>query len=222
MKKAYRFRDTTRLTQGLKVLLILSVLATAGEAALSAWLLRQLAIGVYAKQTAQTADDVGTIVLLIKALVLLATFVTFGVWIHRSHRNVRALGAEGLRFTPAAAVGYFFVPILNLWKPYQAMKDLWRASASPAHWEGMPCGPMLGFWWALWLSAAVVGELSRRMSDAAVGMAGIRTTLQMDLAYDGVFVLLCVAAMAVVTRIHLFQSGHPVIDLGVEGVAAGR
>jgi len=223
MRTPQQFRDTTRLTQTLKVMLILCVLAVAAEAALSAWQLRLLAVGVFTRQTAQTVEGVSTIMLLLKAPVLLATFITFGMWIHRSHRNLRALGAEELRFTPASAVGYFFVPLLNLWKPYQAMKELWQASASPGHWEGMPCGPLLGTWWTLWLGAGIAGQVSTRMASAAVNVADYTAALQADLAYEVVFTLLCVTAMAMVTRIHQFQSGHPVvIDLGLDGVTAGR
>jgi hypothetical protein len=46
----------------------------------------------------------------------------------RANRNARALGATGMRFTPGWCVGWYFVPIMNLFRPYQAMKEIWMAS----------------------------------------------------------------------------------------------
>ncbi len=90
------------------------------------------------------------------------TIVIFGVWIVRANKNVRALGAEGLRTTPGWALGFFFVPILSLWKPYQAMKDLWQASCNPPKWRGVLAGTVLPAWWMFWLVSNVLGQISFR------------------------------------------------------------
>jgi hypothetical protein len=64
--------------------------------------------------------------------VYIATVVIWMVWIHRANSNCRALGAQGMRFTPGWAVGYHFIPFVNLVMPYNAMAEIWRASANPA------------------------------------------------------------------------------------------
>src|SRR5262249_29946861 len=40
------------------------------------------------------------------------------VWVYRANRNARALGAEGLAYSPGWSVGWFFVPLANLVMPY--------------------------------------------------------------------------------------------------------
>jgi hypothetical protein len=55
--------------------------------------------------------------------VFIITGIVFLKWIHAANRNARAMGAQGLRFSPGWALGYYFVPVLSLWKPYQAMKE---------------------------------------------------------------------------------------------------
>ena len=63
------------------------------------------------------------------ALVLnLLAAVAFCVWIHRAASNLPALGRYGMKFTPGWCVGWFFIPFANLVKPFQAVKELWRAS----------------------------------------------------------------------------------------------
>ena len=49
------------------------------------------------------------------------------IWIHGAARNALAI-RPGTGFTPWGAVAWFFVPIANLFKPYQIMKMIWSAS----------------------------------------------------------------------------------------------
>lgn len=59
------------------------------------------------------------------AIVYLCSFATFvisivlvSLWIYRAHDNLRAAGVTDLEFTPGSSIGWFFVPIMNLFKPF--------------------------------------------------------------------------------------------------------
>ena len=65
----------------------------------------------------QVATTVGNALLVLAAVAWL-------VWQHRGHRNLARLGVRQLRFAPGWAVGWRFVPIANLWKPFQAIREL--------------------------------------------------------------------------------------------------
>lgn len=86
-------------------------------------------------------------------LAAMITAVVVSRWIYRANSNARALGASEMAFTPGAAVGWYFVPIANFWKPYQAMREIWRASVSPAGWKRQQVSALLPCWWLL----AIVG-----------------------------------------------------------------
>jgi hypothetical protein len=88
--------------------------------------------------------------------VRIAIAVCFLVWIHRAYRNLPALGAQLMRFTPGWAVGWWFVPIAVMWRGYQVTRELWILS-QPAQ-AVLPTGeriqrraPLLGWWWAVYL-----------------------------------------------------------------------
>src|SRR3546814_11195073 len=49
------------------------------------------------------------------------------------------------------SVGWFFVPIANLWMPFQAMRQLSKASAKPGDWEAAYTSALLAWWWLFWL-----------------------------------------------------------------------
>ena len=57
------------------------------------------------------------------------------------------------------AVIWWFIPILNLWKPYTVARDIWKASASHAGlenstgWKELPSSNTIKLWWILGLLA---------------------------------------------------------------------
>ena len=58
------------------------------------------------------------------------TLILFLIWFYRAYRNLPALGATELRFTPRWAVIWWFIPIFNFWKPYQVTVEIMKSSDS--------------------------------------------------------------------------------------------
>jgi hypothetical protein len=58
----------------------------------------------------------------------LAAAVLFSRWLHRAYQDSPRLGGAPLRFSASYAVASFFIPIANLWQPFQAIRDLHAAS----------------------------------------------------------------------------------------------
>ena len=115
-----------------------------------------------------------------QALLLLVTGICFLVWTYRLNRNLRVLGVAGLKFTPGWAVGYFFIPVVSLWQPYQVFREIWQASdpgpapRSGQAWQTLPVPALLGFWWVLWMISNVVDRLSAQTpsnADAEIASA---------------------------------------------------
>lgn len=132
-------------------------------------------------------------------VVLLATIPAFIVWFHRLYTNLPALGATELRFTSGWAIGAWFVPFLNLWRPKQIADDIWRASdpdadtVSGPHWRGRPVGGVVHVWWGLYLLSNLVNQAVVRSSIDAEGVQELRTRA---LADSGAAVLDALAALA--------------------------
>jgi hypothetical protein len=99
----------------------------------------------------------------------IATVVAYCMWVHRAHRNLRALGVPDLVFTPGWAVGWYFVPIMNLFRPCQAMAELWRASTTPpapdrpAGWKETALPGLVGVWWGAYVLSGVLTRVSMRL-----------------------------------------------------------
>jgi hypothetical protein len=104
----------------------------------------------------------------------IGTAVAFLIWFHRMHKNLPSLGESDLKYTPGWAVGGFFVPFLNLVRPLQVMREVWRGSDPERlkldvnsdgpgirYQRGTP--PLVGWWWALFLISAFAGNIAARL-----------------------------------------------------------
>ncbi len=114
---------------------------------------------------------------LFQAVLPLATGVCFFVWLYRMDKNLRAFGAEELQFRPGWVVGYFFVPIMNLYRPYQALSEIWQASdpdpAAHTKAERRPIHPpsLLGVWWGCWLLWNIIEGIANQDSSVSTSSA---------------------------------------------------
>ena len=111
----------------------------------------------FGMSAADLADTVLTGIFLTLWLVAL---VFWCMWVYRTYRNLPALGAQGLRYSPGWAVGYYFIPVLNLFRPFQVMRETWRASDvrydGGTDWRALAAPAVVGWWWAAWLASLVV------------------------------------------------------------------
>lgn len=97
------------------------------------------------------------------ALVLLTTLVsalTYSFWFYRVAKNAQAFNGP-LSCSPGMAVGCFFIPIYNLWRPYQVTSEVWRASQAdgprPVLVTTAPGAPgWILVWWLLWTISGIL------------------------------------------------------------------
>ena len=105
--------------------------------------------------------------------VYLLTAVVFLIWNSRVYRNLEALSRWRLAHGPGWAIGSWFVPFLNLLRPYQIMRETLWVSSYPELADDTPFGytppgtALLGFWWAGYLAMGIVGQIVFRVTLSA-------------------------------------------------------
>ena len=138
---------------------------------------------------------------------LLATFfvstILWLLWFHRAYRNVESFGLVEMRFGTGWAVGGWFVPILNWFRPKQIANDIWRGTDRRPFqwWAEPPVAPLVHWWWAAWLVANLLGNLSFRLIDDARTLDAERTAVAVDIAAGISFVVAGVLALRFVRAV---------------------
>jgi hypothetical protein len=105
-----------------------------------------------------------SIISTIELPLLILSSILFFYWFYRAYRNLESLGALGLTFNPKWVVGYFFIPFLCLWKPYEALKEIWKVSdpyntSEGYMWRSAKVSPVLAFWWITFVLSNMTGTL---------------------------------------------------------------
>ncbi len=209
MSNDYEYLSLTGRSTVLKVLLVLGMFLSLGAAGSSYLQLdmleRAVTVGVD-EDEAEANDFRETVVSLPGLAVYIMTAIVFGMWIYRANGNVRALGARGLRHTPGWAVGWFFVPILNLWKPCEAMNDLYRASERVHGWQKRQSPVVIVVWWICWIISGVLGQAAGRIALRAETLPQLKLATNISLVSDCFDVPLALVALLLVTKIQTHQA----------------
>jgi hypothetical protein len=176
---AQPLRRTSGLATALVALLAAQIALIVAEILaryIQADILRDLqANGLVTQHTLDRADGWVSGTAAIDGLAFVATVVVWCVWQHHAQANAVVLSGGGTRFTPGWAVGWWFIPIANLWKPFQTVRELWKSSHGGG-WQTVATWSLLGWWWATWIA----GSLNVRLgSNAQFGLFyGSSTSLE--------------------------------------------
>jgi hypothetical protein len=148
------------------------------------------------------------IVSIVFLVALLASFVLVGRWIYRASANAHALSGE-MTISPGWAVGWYFIPIANLFKPYQAMREIWMASHFRGDWRGEPSPSLLTGWWGLWIVVNILDNISMRLGarDEEGAIVGLTTTF--DLVAGVLNVALCLILITLMRQVARAQATAP-------------
>jgi len=58
----------------------------------------------------------------------IAFWGVFYYWYYEAYKNLKVLSKEKLKTSSIMAIVYFFIPIINLWRPYFTTKEIWKFS----------------------------------------------------------------------------------------------
>jgi hypothetical protein len=199
MEKSYIYRSVEGLKVALIVFLTLDLVLTILSAG-SSWMTIAMLQRPYTIEEAELNDLREGAIGLLHLGVYVVTAIVFCVWIVRAQKNVWAFGYPQ-EITPGWAVGWFFIPVANLWKPYQAMKALWLSSVPDrSH------APLLPIWWTFWLLSNFIGRITFQTSMKADTVEALISSSQIHLASVAVDVPLTALALGMVINISRAQT----------------
>ena len=115
---------------------------------------------------------------LAKVVALVIAAIFFLHWFHFSYRSLSRIAPNAANYDPRWAVWSFFVPLINLFRPQQLMRELW--SAYSAKWDDEPervaelkrPTDLVNLWWGFFLTTSSFGNM--------VTMAAWRVTTAHD------------------------------------------
>jgi len=150
---------------------------------------------------ANDSRQAGVSLLVIAVWVVAA--VVFIRWLYAAYKNVATFGLR-LRFRPGWAIGAWFVPILNFWRPKQIANDIWRGSDATLakHLDpwSQPVPALIWLWWAAWIVGLFLSRGAFRSSFSASTAEEFRTAAIVDIVGLAIEITGAVLAILFVRR----------------------
>ncbi len=184
---------------------IVKFLLAGGFVVVAAVLVGQIAelLGhVSLEETAELTAGSGlyAIVGVIDGVLALITIIFFAMWIYRAAANVVAADVVGFSYTPGWAVGWYFIPFANLFKPFSAMREIWNASHGEQGDRLEHSDGLLTLWWGCWIISNIASNISFRLTFAPSSAESLVLGQQIGIAASIVSLLLYPAAYRLVDR----------------------
>lgn len=155
---------------------------------------------------ARANDEMIWFIALIYLCIAITTAILFLKWIYRANINSRGFGTKGMQFTPGWSVGCYFIPIWNLYGPFQSMCEIWKVSINPGNWTSQRVSAVLGWWWAFWLFAGLLSGLAGLSMLMAETKDEISAVTIFSIVSRCIELALITLAVSVVKQIHDNQS----------------
>ncbi|HWQ36469.1 MAG TPA: DUF4328 domain-containing protein [Blastocatellia bacterium] len=159
----------------------------------------------------------------LQVVIYIATIIAFLMWIHRAYRNLEPLGVKHPQYSPGWAVGAWFVPFLNLVRPFQIIREIWTESDPEVTVATAVTGEryieslnlmhqdwktpdFLGWWWGLWIASNVASNISRRLSSMEGGKSELVGALSVEIIASALTAIAAFLAIKVVRGITARQN----------------
>jgi len=158
-------------------------------------------------------DRASWFVLGLFVLLLVLAFV-FSLFTHRASRNLLPLKVAGQRFDPEWAVACFYIPVLNLWRPFQVFMELFRASGpyrseeDPHAWKQSPPPTVVISWWPTLLASVALNPIVLGFALANETLAEARSAALTHAWIDAWLIVPAIMAILVVHALHRRQEAR--------------
>lgn len=165
---------TTWLISLLSFTILVSIIAMIAD--ISQMNLIQRAIDGHSISEIDAAENDSRVqtIAIFQIFVFITTAIFFLIWKNQAYKNLDPLNATEREYSSGWAVGAYFVPFLNLFRPFQIMREIWKGSdpnfinnsnINNISWKVAPSNTILPLWWTFFLIDSFFGNLSFRMSN---------------------------------------------------------
>lgn len=135
-------------------------------------------------------------------VVYLLCIVLFLVWQARAHGNLDSMARQS-PYTVGWGIGYWFIPIVNLFRPYQLIRDIWEVSVE--HAGHNVSSALIGWWWAAFILGSIFSQAGDRLYGNGSLYSDFVTANNVLMVGELIMIAAAVMAILIVRRISRMQ-----------------
>ena len=168
----------------------------------------------------EAVDDRISLASVLSLLSLVPALVLYLIWIFRSYQTLHRERADQSReppvFSPGGAVGWHFVPIVNLAQIPRIVNALYDStsplslkpsSESPRGWSRPGVWPQVVWWWGLSIASRLLDIFASPSADSS--LSTFRVADYVSLVSDAIWIVSGVLLIMIVRRVTTHQNVGP-------------
>lgn len=161
-----------------------------------------LILNDFTQTEAEANDHRQMTVAFIHLAIHIAAATFFIMWFRRAYNNLHTVGVK-LEFEEQWACYSWFIPILNLFRPFSIMQEVWTKTQVSSDAERVESNSLLEFWWAAWIANTFISRISGKMPIDTLDE--LKTSSVFGIISDTVGLSALILAIMVVRKIADFE-----------------
>jgi len=163
----------------------------------------------YTLEEAERSDLILMVVGVLYTVVYIISVITFIQWFRRAYYNLHTI-EKNLLFTEGWAAGAWFVPILNLFRPYQIMQELYNKTfailrTNLESFSNKKNSNLVGTWWFAWIVANFIANIDTRVALRANELSELIDSAYLSIASSAIAIPLGFVAIKVIYDYSLME-----------------
>jgi hypothetical protein len=140
------------------------------------------------------------VIAIVYLLVAVISAITFLRWFRRGYYNLN----QRIKHTESSdgwAVGGWFVPVISLYRPYRIMQEMWNEShilLVKNNDFSFNKQSVIGWWWALWIISALVGNITFRLVFRADTLNAMLSSTSMNMILAVIEIILAIITVKMI------------------------
>lgn len=171
-------------------------LLTSVSDVLQYFLLKRIETGNFEMREVNANDTRQSIVAIVMILLYIGVAIVFIQWFRRAYYNMHQLSTN-LSHSEGWAAGAWFVPIMNLGRPFMIMKEMMSVAENMLIDENLIRKDnkrirSVGIWWALWISVSVLSDVNARIQSKSEDITILANTTLVDIVLSLAYIPLTI------------------------------
>ncbi len=174
-------------------------------------LLKEIEIGNVITDSRADFSDISIMISgLLQVLFYIATIVVFLNWFRRAYGNLKRIKIR-TESDETMAIWSFFIPIYNLFKPYNIMREIWEKSQQAikkidASYLFNKNAYLIGLWWFLFIVSGILDRASFKLSLKQDTIEQLITGTQVSLLSEFLSIIEAIVVIYMVKNISQIES----------------
>lgn len=181
------------------------------------FLLKRIQTGNFGMAEVNSNDTRQSIIALVMLLIYVGVIIVFIQWFRRAYYNLHQV-SKNLSHSEGWAAGAWFVPIMNLGRPFNIMREMMTVAENLLVKANLTQTDSrrrrsVGIWWTLWLIVTILSDTNTRIQAKSENITVLANTTLIDVVLSLLYIPLTIVTVQMIRKYAELEKDLPHITV---------